>query len=183
LPVARLLFLVAGLVAGTHVARAAEAGPRLSVVVHRGGGHVVAGNHDDARRRISYTLQTTGRSEVTMPAFEGTDSEWREMLSCARAQYRGLAVDLVETPPANGEYLFVMVGGSPRNLGKTNMWGWASTGDAAVVRRGVGFVFSAEHHAKDRAIALCETLTHEVGHMIGLQRSTSCNDVMAPRSV
>jgi hypothetical protein len=182
LRIARLLFLVAGLVAGSHDARAAEAGRRLSIVVHRGGGRVLAGHHDDARRFVSFTLKTTGRSEVTMPAFEGTEAEWRGMLSCARSQYSGLPIDLVETPPANGEYLLVMVGGSPRNMGKTNMWGWASTGDFAVVRRGVGFVFSAEHRVKDRAIALCETLTHELGHMIGLQHSTDCNEVMDARA-
>jgi len=39
-------------------------------------------------------------------------------------------------------------------------------------------VFSAAHRVKDRTIALCETLTHEVGHMLGLDHSADCDDVM-----
>ena len=114
-----------------------------------------------------------------MPAFEGSDAEWRGMLSCARSQYVGLPVDFVEKAPATGDYLLVVVGGSPANMGMSRMWGWASAGAKEVVPHGVGFVFSADHRAHDRTIALCETLTHEVGHMIGLDHSKDCNDVMS----
>lgn len=187
--------MVLGIVRGSHGAaastshdnspaantqRAVGARPRLSVVVHRGGGRVVAGDYDDAKRWISHTLQTTGRSEATMPAFEGTEAEWRGMLSCARSQYSGLPVDFVEQPPATGDYLLVVVGGSPRDMGQQRIWGWASAGSRTVVPKGVGFVFSAAHRVKDRTIALCETLTHEVGHMIGLAHSADCDDVMSP---
>lgn len=159
--------------------RAAEAAPRLTVVVHRGGGRVAAGDYDNAKRWVSHTVQTTGRSEVTMPAFEGTDVEWRTMLSCARSHYSGLPIDFVEMPPPTGDYLLVVVGGTPRHLGQTNMWGLASMGLKAVVPKAVGFVFSAAVRVKDRTVALCETLTHEVGHMIGLDHSPDCSDVMS----
>ncbi|NVB84229.1 MAG: matrixin family metalloprotease [Kofleriaceae bacterium] len=147
--------------------------------MHRTGGRVVAGDYDDSRRWVSHTVQTTGRKDAVMPGFEGSDAEWRGMLSCARNEYAGLPVDFVEKPPANGEYLLVFVGGSPTNMGMSRMWGWASAGSKEVVPHGVGFVFSADHKAKDRTIALCETLAHEVGHMIGLDHSTDCNDVMS----
>jgi hypothetical protein len=148
-------------------------------VVHRTGGRVVAGDYDDSRRWVSHTVQTTGRKDAVMPAFEGTDAEWRGMLACARREYAGLPVDFVETPPLNSDYLLVFVGGSPTNMGMSHMWGWASAGSKEVVPHGVGFVFSADHRAHDRTIALCETLTHEVGHMIGLDHSKDCEDVMS----
>lgn len=163
--------------ANTQRARAAR--PRLVVVVHRAGGRVAAGDSDDARRWVSHTVKTTGRSAVTLPAFEGTDAEWRGMLSCTRAQYRGLPVDFVESPPATGDYLLAVVGGSARTIGQTKLWGLASAGSRAVVPKGVGFVFSADHRVKDRAAALCVTLTHEVGHMLGLKHSADCTDVMS----
>ena len=114
-----------------------------------------------------------------MPAFEGSDAEWRGMLSCARSLYAGLPVDFVEKPPATGDYLLMVVGGSSRSLGLTRIWGYSSTGAKAVVPNGVGFVFSADHPDNDRTAALCVTLTHEVGHMIGLDHSADCNDVMS----
>jgi len=182
-----MLFVVLGTVgywgnnapAAANTQYAPAAGPHLSVVVYRGGGRVVAGDYDDAKRWVSHTVQTTGRSEATIPAFEGTDAEWRAMLSCTQSQYRRLPVDFVEKPPATGDYLLVVVGGSARSLGQTRIWGLASTGVRAVVSKGVGFVFSADHRAKNRTTALCVTLTHEVGHMIGLDHSADCSDVMS----
>lgn len=165
---------------GSHVASASNSDrPHLTVVVQRGGGRVLAGDYDDAKRRISHTVQSTGRSEVVMPAFEGTDAEWRGMLSCAQSQYRGLPVELAEKPPATGDYLLVFVGGSSRNLGQSRIWGLSSAGSRAVVPNGVGFVFSADDKLSDRTLALCMTLTHEVGHMLGLDHSSDCNDVMS----
>lgn len=171
--------VVLGVVRGSHGASAAVSAPHLTVVVQRGGGRVVAGEYDDAKRRVSHTVQTTGRSEVTMPAFEGTDAEWRGLMSCTRSQYRGLPVDFVEQAPASGDYLLVFVGGSARNLGQTQIWGLSSAGSRAVVPHGVGFVFSADDKLDNRGLALCMTLTHEVGHMLGLDHSTDCNDVMS----
>jgi len=179
-----LLVLAFGIVghatsASADAPRASCATPRLTVVVHRGGGRVVAGEYDNARRWVSHTLKTTGRSEVTIPAFEGSDAEWRGMLSCARSLYAGLPVDFVEKPPAAGDYLMMVVGGSARSLGLTRIWGYSSTGARAVVPNGVGFLFSADHPDEGRTDALCVTLTHEVGHMIGLDHSTDCTDVMS----
>lgn len=174
-----------GIVAGSNAIsrantqRRALAAPRLSVVVHRGGGRVVAGDYDNARRWVSHTVKTTGRSEVTMPAFEGSDAEWRALMSCTRSQYAGLPVDIVEKPPATGDYLLVVVGGVSQYLGQARLWGLASAGAHTVVPNGVGFVFSADHRGKDRSTALCITLTHELGHMIGLEHSSDCNDVMS----
>jgi hypothetical protein len=167
-----------GITSVSHDARAAGRS-RLSVVVQRGGGRVTAGDWDNSSRLISRIVAEAGRAAVTMPAFEGTDAEWQAMLACVRAQYRGLPVDLVEAPPPDDAYLLLLVGGRPQALGKAGLWGLSSTGMKEVVPKGVGFVFSAEVRGNARGVPLCETVAHEVGHMIGLSHTDNCADLMS----
>jgi hypothetical protein len=100
------------------------------------------------------------------------------MMACARAHYAGLPVDLVEQPPTDSDYLMMMVGGTAANMGLKDVWGWSTNGKNAVVPHGMGFVFSADHHPRDRAIALCESVSHEIGHMLGLEHGNHCGDLM-----
>lgn len=162
------------LLASTAIARA-----DLVVYVHGGGGHITGADYDDAPSFASGSLKHAGYSATDIAPFEGTRDEWRQMMACTRRHFAGLPVAIVDRRPASGDFLMLVVGGTAADVGKSDIWGWASTGDARVVERGVGFAFSAEHQVADRAAALCDTAAHEIGHMLGLPHSDDCRDIMS----
>lgn len=157
----------------------APPGPRLTIYVHGWGGRFHGGDRDDAAAGVSSSIRNFGLAYADLPAFEGTQDEWTQMMACARRHFTGLPVELTHDRPATDDYLMVIVGGRASDLNTTGAWGWASQGDHAVIERGVGFVMSADHQVADRAGALCESLAHEIGHLLGVAHTDDCRDLMS----
>jgi hypothetical protein len=150
----------------------------LVVYVHGGGGRILGGNPSDAPRWVSSTVAYHGLAYADFPAFEGSQDEWRYMMSCSQNYFAGFPITLVDQQPTSGDYLLAVVSGS-MSVFNTNAWGEADTGVGGIVERGTGFVFSADHRTDHRAQRICETLTHEIGHMLGLNHVDQCQDIMS----
>jgi len=155
----------------------------LPVFINGSGAHIVAGDRDDASGFVSAAVKSVGLESADLPAFEGTQEEWQSMLSCTQRYFSGLPVTLVDQQPEGGDYLMVVVGGRAGNVVREDFWGWAPTmNDRSIVERGIGFVFSADHQVDGRSGRLCETLGHEIGHLLGLPHAPDCHDVMSDNS-
>ena len=152
-----------------------------ALVVHLDGwgGRVHAGPRDDAGADVSNIVTEAGLAHVDVPAFEGTALEWIALEACVARAYAGLPITLVRRPPSERPYVRVIVGGSAAMLGPTDRWGVASTGPGTVVTDGVGFVFSADHQTTTRGLDLCQSVSHELGHLIGLPHTPDCRDLMS----
>lgn len=164
--------------AGTTAASVASA-KKLTVYLHSSGARLTAANRDDATRFASNILKVAGREQADIPAFQGAPGEWQQVMACVRKYYDGLPVELVDQKPTAGDYLMLVVGGRATDIGYQKLWGLSSTRPRQVVDHGVGFVFSGAHPASaTRVQRLCETAAHEVGHLLGLPHTDSCDDLM-----
>lgn len=163
-----------GPVATTTVAPAGN----VVVYVYGGGGRITGATLSDAPRWVSGTVAYHGLAYADFPAFEGTHDEWRYIMQCSQNYFAGFPITLVDQQPTSGDYLLAVVSGS-MTVFNTNAWGEADTGVDQIVERGTGFVFSADHRTDHRAQRICETLSHEIGHMLGLNHVDACQDLMS----
>lgn len=180
---------IAAATLGATVALAREQGwalPRLpffdrpvgpvTVVLHRHGGEVWAAENDAPGSSRSGTLLRQGVPSVEIPPFQGSDQEWDALVRCVQERFDGLAVDVVDEPPASGPYTLAYVGGTPGLLGYADTVGGIAPHAGRVLEGAVLFVFQPEGAS---ARSLCETAAHEVGHTLGLDHSRDCTDVMS----
>lgn len=136
-------------------------------------------DEDDARSGTSRLVALAGRSYMDVPPFEGTTAEWAEMQACMAQGVVGLPIVFTERPPERGHFMRLMIGGEGSMLGHDQVWGVATRTPDKVLKRGIGFVFSTELQNPSRLRDLCWTGLHELGHLLGLDHSAQCDDVMA----
>lgn len=149
----------------------------VTVYLHRGGGKMFAGDDDPDQSR-SGVVRRSGVSVVDVPAFRGTDAQWNQFVGCMENHFRDFDVTVVDERP-RGEYVNVMVGGSPTMMGLEPTVGGVAPYNGSVLPHSVVFAFQTPH----RSIrALCDTAAHEVGHVMGLDHTRLCNDLMSYES-
>jgi hypothetical protein len=148
-----------------------------SVVVYLrdDGGRVYAGKeHGPAAR--SHVLSSRGISVVDVPAYSRGDQSWRALVTCVRDQFDEYDIEVVDERPSTGNYIVAMVGGHSEMLGLPKYVGGIAPYNGRRIDDGVVFVFEASiPGARQR----CEATAHEIGHVLGLDHSTLCSDLMS----
>ncbi len=148
----------------------------MTIYLERHGATVTAGR-DDAARGTSSLVWSRGLRGVRVPAFNGGERTWAQVVQCVRDGFAPFAVEIVDQRPADGDYVMIVVGGRPGMLGYGDGVSGVAPWDGNVIPRAIGFVFS--DHLEDRAQSVCNGVMHEAGHTMGLDHSYYCPDVMS----
>lgn len=170
-----------------HIVRVAKRlmepqGPSRLVYLNREGG-VLTGGIDDAPANVSSVVSNSPKGTVTVPPFTASNTRWRAITGCIRKKFERFNVEIVESRPVGKDYLMVMMGGRPRDLGFEAKDGHNhshATGLAPFnglpIPRAVVFVFTRA--LRESTTATCETAGMEIAHAYGLDHARHCRDLM-----
>jgi hypothetical protein len=172
------------------VARIGESGPqpRRTLFLNRSGGTYTPGPTTvSSNNTVGAITIATG----TIPPYPGTLEQWNDVVTCVRGYYAKYNVDVVDVePPPAEKYVEIVVGGSQTDIMYKDtiggVWGVASNDVFCQVDDdGIAFSFAADHPPQGFANgreALCITITHEAGHMLGLEHEVLPEDIMSYES-
>ncbi|MBI2390560.1 MAG: hypothetical protein HYV09_13300 [Deltaproteobacteria bacterium] len=148
-------------------------GPRL-VFLNRHGGAFTPGASNASANKSSLLDKPT-----VIPPYEKGDASWKKVAACVRAQFTRWNVQLTEEDPGTGSHVEVVVGGHPSLLAMDARVGGVAlmVSDCSVNDDSVAFVFS-KTYGKSEQQAECETIAHELGHVLGLDHELHCPDPM-----
>jgi hypothetical protein len=174
------MFLAAAAFAISGAARphdAARAGTPRSVTIylHRDGGRIEAGD-DDARERLSSSVERAGLPHVDVPPFDGDDETWRALVRCVEGVYVDFDVRIVDEEPERGDFILAAIGGTPEMFGFEASVGGVAPYDGRLDPKSVVFAFQ---RPGDDLQGICVTTAHEIGHALGLDHTLDCDDVMS----
>lgn len=161
--------------AASSLSIAAASGP-ATVYLHRHGGTYVAGNNDSASNSSS-VLSNKNIPQTSIPAFQGSSSQWAALVSCAENQFAPFNVRITDVEPVVGHYIEIVVGGDGTQVGFGGFGGVApiNVSSCQPIRKAIGYVFD-QVFFNDRE--LCQAVAHEVGHTLSLQHEVLCEDPM-----
>lgn len=148
----------------------------VTVFLQRSGGRLTAG-YDDSARDTSALVYSSGQASLTVPAFTGGDRAWSAITTCIERGLADYAVDVVDTRPAGGEYIMMMIGGRADMLGYGGSISGVAPYSGEVLANAVGFVFGDA--VRNDAAQVCQTALHEIGHTLGLDHVQECRDTMS----
>lgn len=126
--------------------------------------------------------------QATVPEFPFDQATWDSVVACVRDTYLPYAVTVVTEPPTTA-HVEMVVAGRSQDIGLTleqgTLLGIApATGDCSLGGFWIAYTFAAAHAgitADPLAEALCATVSHEAGHVLGLEHVLDCSDPMTYR--
>jgi hypothetical protein len=140
-----------------------------------GGCTVRPGSNDASTGHSSLVEQTSAISE-----FMYSDTIWDAVVACVENTYAPYDVHIVTERPSGTDYIEAMVAGSPDQIGQgSGTLGYSPmANDCSPQRNWISFSF-ANIHGPDPVIELCATVSHETGHVYGLDHTLTCRDPMS----
>jgi MYXO-CTERM domain-containing protein len=115
-------------------------------------------------------------------------ANWDQVMSCIRTSFSPFNITVVEAEPSSGPYVEAILGGDDgAEIGIPGLFGIAATSSFCnLYRNGIAFNFYGTHDsefgsgtAKYLAPELCNTIVHEVGHVLGLEHEAWRADHMS----
>jgi hypothetical protein len=125
---------------------------------------------------------------ANVPEFPFDQATWDTVVACVRDTYLPYDVTVVTEPPTV-PHVEMVVAGRSQDIGLTRdngtLLGIApSTGNCSLGGNWIAYTFAAAHAGITRdplPQALCATISHEAGHVLGLEHINNCDDPMTYR--
>jgi hypothetical protein len=156
--------------------------PSRVIYLNREGAEL-RGGPDDASINVSSVVVTSPNQRARLPGFAGTPQRWNQLVACIRDKFAPFDVRVVEQRPMGEDYLMVMLGGDPHDLGFREADGHKhshATGLAPFngdnIANAVVFVFTRA--LREAVKPSCEAAGMEIAHAYGLDHARNCKDLM-----
>jgi hypothetical protein len=160
-----------------RIARRFDHKPSKTIYLERNAVDLRPGE-DDAAKGISSVLANASNKPARSKGWTGGDVKWKSLVTCVKTLFAPFDVVVTDERPTNDNFLMVVVGGKPTDIGVTD--GHHVSGlapfNGGVIPRAIVFAFSAV--SNNDVHATCETVGMEVAHAYGLDHEYHCKDVM-----
>ena len=160
-----------------RIARRLDHRPSKTIFLQRNSVELTPGE-DDAAKGISSVLANAGNKPAKSKAWSGGDKKWKSLVTCVQKLFSPFDVVITDTRPQDENFLMVVVGGKPTDLGIKDSHHVAGLAPfhGGVIPRAVVFAFAATNNNDVQQV--CETVGMEVAHAYGLDHEYLCKDVM-----
>jgi hypothetical protein len=148
----------------------APGGNPLPIYLNRNGGTFSSGWNDS-----SANVSSIAYDGAVVPSFDGSNADWATIKSCVTEGYSAFNLWITDQQPTSGEYIQVVVGGHPSDIGVGSGVGGISPYNCDVIPKSIVFVFSENLYGNQN---ICEVILHEVGHSLSLDHEYLCEDPM-----
>ena len=159
-------------------------GSLQTVYLNKAGGTYVAGGSptNAGANTISASHWQFGSRNVVIPAATLTGQDWPTIVSCVKEHFKRWNILVTETEPTSGDFIEATFGGKDGSeigfpVGGNNgaLFGIATTDSfCSLYKNGIAFIFEDTHvgafpAGANRNAEVCNTMVHEVGHVLGLE--------------
>jgi hypothetical protein len=143
----------------------------------------LTGGPDDALYNVSSIVAGAPSNRAMLPAFAGTAARWNAIVKCIRDRFALFGVRVVERRPVDTEYMMVVLGGTPADVGFHPKDGHSHSHAIGLapfngepIPNAVVFVFTRS--LRENLQNSCEAAGMEIAHAYGLDHARNCRDLM-----